>query len=423
MSIHHSKGLEFPVCIICGISKQFNRNDEREKLIISDDMGVAFKLRDLDSLTSSDSGTGMVSYDTPFRNALKEAESGHLLAEQKRVFYVGITRAKDRLILMLKKPDEPELAEYYTKSISYSLSYIERANGFYDWIYGTVCAYDKASVLYENTGICRERLFTDEKNCFTVTKANTDFSYSSKKKEVAVSDRSIDMIADEIKQRLEYKYPYRALSAIRSKISITDIKNGKFLIDDSVFDAKNVSLEKPMFLSSVGYTSAEAGTAMHCFMQYADFLRCENDILAEARRLVESGYITGEQMDMLDIAKLESFFKSDLYSEIRNAKRVFRESAFTLNLPVCELYESDDKAFDGETLLVQGKIDCYFEDINGGYRIIDFKTDKVTDASILADRYMLQLLYYKKAVKEITLSDNVSAVIYSFHTGETVEIK
>lgn len=424
MSIHHSKGLEFPVCIICGISKQFNKSDEREKLIISDDMGIAFKLRDLESFSSSDSASTMVSYDTPFRCALKAIESRHLLEEQKRVLYVAMTRARDRLVLMLKKAEERKLFDYYTNSLSENKAYIRRATGFFDWIYSVICGYEKAEKLFSDADCDRVEILTDSDNCFEITFADTQSAFrSSADSDSTCDEDKVSELCEQIQSRLSYKYPYRPLCKVRSKISVTDIKNGKLSYDESVFDPEKADLDIPQFLKTPSYTAADAGTAMHAFMQYADFPNCEKNIADEAKRLVEAGYITGEQFEMLNYKKLSEFFESSLYAELKAAKRVWREAAFTLNLPVSELYEAQDAVFDGEMTLVQGKIDCFYQKTSGEFVVVDFKTDRVTAVTELVDRYSLQLYYYKKAVCEMTGTDDVSAFIYSFHTGECLRVE
>ena len=167
---------------------------------------------------------------------------------------------------------------------------------------------------------------------------------------------------------------------------------------------------------------ALAGTAMHEFMQYADYTNCEVSVENEAKRLLECGYITGEQYALLDYEKLNSFFKHTIYLEIKNSTQMYREAPFTLNLKVNELYDITEHELCDETMLVQGKIDCFFRNAAGEYVVLDFKTDKVKNMEELVSRYSLQLEYYKRAVCEMTENENVHMAIYSFYLNEVIYV-
>lgn len=423
MSIHHSKGLEFPVCILCGVSKQFNKSDERERLVMSDDMGLGFKLRDLPSIKSSESHTSMVTYDTPFRAAVRAREGQALLEEQKRVLYVAMTRAMDKLCIMLKKPENEKLSKYYRASLKSSSGVHDSAFGFYDWIFETICAYNASSPLFEEFSFERSKVIDDDKNSFCVKiQKLSDASFSPlSEKEHKNSEQVVNEYVDAIKNRISFEYPFPRLTKIPSKISVSDINKDIINEEEPVFDPQKADIRTPGFLSSDTSSPAEKGTAMHLFMQFADFSVAETNPLQDAKRLLSMGYIDATQFSLLDYDKLSCFFESDIYSQIKKAQKVYRESSFTLNVPVSDLY-GEDADFVGETLLLQGIIDCFFVDADGAYTVVDFKTDMVSDLSVLKDRYSGQLECYKKAVKEMTGTENVRAVMYSFNLGKTVEI-
>lgn len=418
MSIHRSKGLEFPVCILCGLSNNFNRADEQQRLIVSDENGIGFKLRDIHGIKSCDSATGVVSYDTPFRAAVKAGEVSQLTEEQKRVLYVGMTRAKDMLIMMLKKPDESALMTYYENSLKGANKI--RANGFYDWIYTCICGYSASKALLENTDCDINTLAYDESNCFEVVLTTPESMYKNTGNGESLCNDTNDTeeLAARISAKLSYKYPYNNITNIPTKISVSDLKKSEITQWDS--DEIKELLEVPGFLKKPRYSAAEKGTAMHMFMQFANYGNCESSVEKEARRLLESGYLSGEQFACLDYSKLNSFFKSDIYDEIKNACNVYREKAFTLSTDISQVY--GNLPHGNETMLVQGKIDCFFESADGTYTVIDFKSDKVNSPSELSERYGLQLEYYKKAVSEMTGCSNVKTMIYSFELAECFEI-
>lgn len=422
MSVHHSKGLEFPVCFLCGLSSVFNKSDEQSSCIISDNLGVAFKLSDLPSVRSTESATSSVKFDTPFRGALRHSELKLALEEQKRLLYVAMTRAKDRLIIMLEKADKKALVSYYEKGKG-GKNYISRANSFADWIYPVISLYDRMGEQFDEIEFERSDIKEDTNNCFTVTNVLSKAFYQNQKTEMNDNGNDISVLSEEIKKRVLFDYPYRELSKMLSKISVSDIKNGKLKAGCDIDPSTN-DLLTPAFLEDKTQKPEEVGTAMHTFMQYADYRNCERDCYSEARRLLENGYITGEQFEMLDFDKLSAFFKSNIYAEISNAKLVKRETAFTINIPICEMYEvTENSAFENETMLIQGKIDCFFEDKDGKFCIIDFKTDKVKDIQTLTERYALQLHYYKRAVKEMTGSADIRLVIYSFAHSDHIELE
>ncbi len=422
MSIHHSKGLEFPVCILCGLSSRFSKKDEQGVCVFSDNAGIGFKLSDLDTISSSDSSTSMVKYDTPFRGAIRSLESRNMIEEQKRLLYVAMTRAKDRLVMLLKKCKNADLVSYYENGIGENSWYINSATGFYDMLYPCLCKYDKMEEMFKDIEFVRKTVLQDITNCFCVKKITVRDLYKSEK-DSAVSEKSdyFENTAEKIRSRLNFAYPYIQLAEIRSKISVSDIKNGKLSRFEENLRDEN-KLQCPAFLITKEQDSAAVGTAVHAFMQFADYGSCEKSVEEEARRLLEQGYISGEQYSMLDLKMIAGFFKSEIYTEIKQAKNVMREYSFTLRLPLQEVYLDIDKEIPGEFMLVQGKIDCFFVDEKGKYTVVDFKTDRVKNIFELEERYSMQLDYYRRAVCEMTESNNVRMVIYSFHKNGSIEL-
>ena len=149
-------------------------------------------------------------------------------------------------------------------------------------------------------------------------------------------------------------------------------------------------------------------------MQFCDFDRVEKDgVAAEARRLAEKKLISAEQLEMIDPEALSAFFGSELYSRMRRSKKLYREKRFSVR---DSLFGAD------EPVLVQGVIDCFYENPDGSYTVVDYKTDRVTDAKTLADRHRVQLACYKRAVESMTGKPVSRTVIYSFALGGEVEL-
>jgi ATP-dependent helicase/nuclease subunit A len=160
---------------------------------------------------------------------------------------------------------------------------------------------------------------------------------------------------------------------------------------------------------------------MHNFMQFCDYENAELDVRAEAKRLAELGFISRAQEELLSPDELEGFFKSELYKKMKRARRIYREQRYNLSQSASKYYESD--AAKGQTLLIQGVIDCFFEDENGDMILVDFKTDRVPregGEQILRERHTPQLLLYAEAV-ELMLTKKLSrAYVYSFALGREI---
>ena len=187
------------------------------------------------------------------------------------------------------------------------------------------------------------------------------------------------------------------------------------------------SLQKkiPDYLSGrTENSAAEKGTAMHMFMQFADYEACEttDGCKDEAKRLFEQGFITENQLELLEFGKLGDFFTSSLYKEVKNSSNVYREQRFNLEV---DAFGSGEKIAVGKDILVQGVIDLFFENADGSYTVVDFKTDRVFGEGAeqtLIDRHKTQLSYYCKAVEEMTGKSVSKAILYSFALSKPVTV-
>ena len=182
---------------------------------------------------------------------------------------------------------------------------------------------------------------------------------------------------------------------------------------------------EPLFLSKTDtVTAADKGTAMHMFMQFANYEKCESGCKAEADRLFDEGFIDRIQRDVLDIETLDSFFASDFYGRIKESNAVYREKRFNILFDAGDYTHSECE--NDEKILVQGVIDLYFENSDGTYTVVDFKTDRVRKEDgeeVLRQRHSKQLEYYCRAVSEITGKPVGSAYIFSFALMKEIEVQ
>lgn len=426
MSIHHSKGLEFPVCIVTDLSHGFNRTDERAKMILSDNDGIAFKLRDIDGISSADSKSGIVSYTTPFRTVIAAEEGKAMLEEEKRVLYVAMTRAKEYLILVGKKPKDS-----VTAKIAAGRFAPNNATCFSEWILYALETAPEAAELFSRFDEWDERVKSAADSSIRVSLITpTDIRAKERlfdtKPQVVQDQDALVSYKKALREKLERTYPHTLRMNTLSKLSVSELSDGKLSIDEAETPTKRPSPEdfsEPCFLHGQAEpTASERGTALHIFMQYASFAACEVSVENEAKRLLSQGYITGEQFSMLDYALLTAFFESELYSRMKHAKILRREVPFTLSVPFSEVYDTDEADDAGESVLVQGRIDCFFGDDIGGYTLVDFKSDRVKDTQVLCERYKNQLKYYRRALQEMTECDTIQVCIYSFGHKTAVEL-
>lgn len=421
MSIHASKGLEFPVCILADLAKGFNRNDSREKQILNDTAGIGFKLKDLPGMRSANGNSGTVIYTTPFRDAVAAEEEKCAIEEEKRILYVAMTRAKELLIMTAKMPKE-SVAE----SLAADSFMPEDAACFRDWILYSLRKSETLSPLlssYTTPYAAWNPTEAPDGSVVVSAAKPSDAESVRTEKSVSCDEKRVAQYENRIRERINRSYRFADKAEMLAKISVSELKNGKLKLDERPEAEKEFAV--PDFLCGTDETEdpTERGTAIHLFMQHADFQNCEKSVEAEAKRLLTEEFLNGEQFSMLDYAALRAFFESELYEKIKKASVVYREKAFTLLLPLDTVYDMPSAAVSEEdTVLVQGKIDCFFRNQDGSYTITDFKTDRIRNAGVLTERYKRQLYFYRRAVKSMTEAETVRVCLYSFFTGECTEI-
>lgn len=425
MTIHQSKGLEFPVCFICGTGKKFNDGDLRRNVVIERSLGISLKLAD---------STGFARYDTPIRQAIVKRLADSQLEEEMRVLYVAMTRARERLYMTALTPDPTELTASAADDAERLSRYAIMKNGGYmRWIL---------------TALEHRKLTSDEPLPVTVeivdsasTPCETDVCDI---KEESVTIPPTDEMTALVRERFDFVYPHTAAAKLPAKLSVSKLV--PTLLDEDSAELEmpaepfDFEAKRPLFLDdkeAPAALGAERGTATHLFMQFCDFSRFKvfcDDIAAniedEAARLAERRYLTKRAASLINVRQLAAFFSGNTFAEICAARQIWREHRFNVRLPASE-FTSDPELkaeLNGETVLVQGVIDCFYENPDGTLTLIDYKTDRIpaelsrTEAErMLLDRHRLQLLYYKAALEKISAKPVSRVAIYSFGLGDTVE--
>jgi ATP-dependent helicase/nuclease subunit A len=218
-------------------------------------------------------------------------------------------------------------------------------------------------------------------------------------------------IVKQIEEKLNYNYQQKELECLSSKLTASSL-------DSTENSFEYLTSSKPAFMNKKGLTPAQRGTAMHTFMQFCDYENSKNNLEAEIERLLSMGFVSKEQADVLDRTKLADFFNSDFALRMFKSEKIYREIKLSSFVDTVDIYgiESD------ESVLVQGIADCVFEE-NGELVLVDYKTDRVSSAEELLERYKKQIMFYKSAVSKALNKPVKDAVLYSFYLDKVCYYK
>ena len=407
ISIHRSKGLEFPFVFIAGMGGRFNRESISGNLLIHSDMGVGFRRRDTDTL---------VQWNTLPRLAVSHSITKSELAEELRVLYVAMTRAREKLMMVMTLKS----LENKLNSLSALISDEEQlppyavleAGGVYDWILAAALRHPSGGQLRSLAGDEYMPVLPAEYEwTVDILPAPGPEEYKPQEDEQPQPDTAFAKI---IEQRISYTYPYAEISALPAKLAASDIASGRVL-------RENIAKSRPAFLSEGGLTPAERGTALHTFMQFADYDAAAKDVKAEISRLVSKGYLTAEQGRAVPVEKVERFFAGSLYQRLKKADRLLREVRFTIEVPAKTLFDTGlSPDSEDEFVVVQGIADCVIVE-NGSLTVVDYKTDYVKTGEELIERYREQLGFYATALEQTLGMPVHECLFYSFSLNTAVD--
>ncbi len=408
MSIHKSKGLEFPIVFLANSSKQFNMMDLKDSIMLDQDLGIGPKYIDY---------IRKIEFNTMAKEAIKIKSRKEIISEEMRVLYVALTRAKEKLIITGTSKDlekdlskKEEIIQMCSKE-KIDKYIVEKYISYLDWI-ELVYLKNKQEMegyfeLYKHT---KKELLEENKE----QSKNVDY-----KKQLEESIKNSKELDSKTKQKLTWKYPNEKLTKIESKTSVTGIKQLKKL------DKQNyeIELQRPKFLNEIEQVSnAKRGTLMHLCMQRLDSTQEYNmqEIEDLIQKLVANKIITTLEAQSINKSKILNFCKSTIWKELKTAKQIEKEKPFYINIPICEIYEINTQ----KPILVQGIIDLYYINKDDQLVLVDYKTDYVENKNekILIEKYKTQLELYKKALEE-ALNRKVDKVyIYSTYLDKEIEI-
>ncbi|MDD3225096.1 MAG: helicase-exonuclease AddAB subunit AddA [Clostridium sp.] len=441
MSIHKSKGLEFPVVILAGCGKNFNLMDMKKSVLFHKELGIGPDFVDVER---------RISYPTIFKVAIKKKIKIETLSEEMRILYVALTRAKEKLIITGTVSDVAGKCKNWTQSSSSNDAKVQESavlgsNNYMDWLCLPLSKHVSGAKIREEAGIDIENLnFSDESKWDINIHKKEEFLLEEQAgkdedaEKITEDNQKVvdDMIREieenppitkyynEIERRLSYEYPYKNFKSFPSSISVTELKrqlNEEEEYSNNIFE---YSLKKrPSFMEEKkALTPAEKGTAMHSVMQKLD-LKLTTDsesIKKQMDKMIFREIITENQAKAIDINKITTFFNSDLGKRMLNSNSIKREMPFIVRIRASDVY----KDADDEYIMLQGAIDCYFEE-NDEIVLVDYKTDYVSENNIeeISRKYEKQLKYYSMALNKITGKKVKEKYLYLFYNGEIVRFK
>lgn len=476
ITIHHSKGLQYPVCFIAGTGSMFNNDDTKPQLLADEHLGCATRLCNAGPFSRA---------NTFFRQAIELEIKRQNREEEMRVLYVAMTRAKERLYVtgvsrgdaqkMLSRAElhaEPE-ASFFATSASSLLEWILTALAHH----GDYSSFAKLSIIREDELDLREwneyirndlddeeevEYFEDEDPSLQL------YLYRQKEDVTAFSEKAAEdgittaldaaIFRKTVLGRFDYVYPHRHLTNLPAKLSVSklspevlDVFDADAATEKDVEqpqenqeaekEAKERAMERllhtfdrtPCF-EKKKISAAQRGTATHEFLQFCDFKKAKADLRAELDRLITAGFLPKEYKAAIRINELERFFKSAFFASLEAAKELRRETRFHIFLPADRFTQKEALArkLQDEKIAVQGVIDLFFVDSDGKLILCDYKTDRLTDeelrdpaaaAAKLREHHGEQLSYYAQALFEICGRRPDKILIYSLPLGEAVEIE
>ena len=420
MSIHKSKGLEFPVVILSDLARRFSNMDFQSSVLVHPQLGLGPVCVD---------ARRHIQYPTIARQALERTLRREAKAEELRVLYVAMTRAKEKLVMVHTQANAGgRVADLMALSDCPVLpEAVDSGKCMGDWIMLPLLQRSEAGALRAFAGQNSEGRFFAEETPWTVcVHDGLQFAALAQQSDAAEEERAPqreDLPADFA--ALSYRYPYAEQTAFPAKLTATQLKGRA--IDEEISENTTLpprlrNLCKPKFLAGkTALTGAERGTALHLVMQDLDFF-CEpneQSVRAQIEAMRAQRKLTDEQANAVDVHAIVRFLRSDLAARIRKSKQVEREYRFSLLRPVRDFSSLDAD----DSVLLQGVVDCFFEE-DGELVVVDFKTDHVSCAQLdeRAEHYRPQLEAYSMALTRVMGKKVKEKVLYFFSAGEEVRL-
>lgn len=414
MSIHKSKGLEFPIVILADLNKQFNQMDLQTPVLVHPKLGLGPMYIDLER---------HIRYPTIARDAIAARMSREMRAEEMRVLYVGMTRAKEKLIMVASMQSAAKkLADLTAVSaLPVPAETVDGAKSMAEWILLPLLqrreALELRSVANMDEGIYALTEDTTWRVAFHDGMHYSRAGIYEEQGEVGVNrtELTFDRTA------LDFVYPHSTACLTPTKLTATQLKGrikDEEIAENTSCPYYRCSFEAPAFVAGeVPLTADQRGTATHLVMQY---LPLDGNVAETIRQLLEKHLLTEAQARSVDRRSIERFLASPLANELRAAENIEREYRFSLLVDAKDYYDS---VADDDQVLLQGVVDLFAE-TEQGVLVVDFKTDYVTQENLedKISNYRPQIEAYSMALEQILERKVIRKVLYFLRTGQAIEI-
>nr|WP_201261883.1 helicase-exonuclease AddAB subunit AddA [Metasolibacillus fluoroglycofenilyticus] len=427
MTIHSSKGLEFPVVFVAGMAKPFNQQDFKGSYLFDQDFGLAVKAINTEERTMFTS--------LPYL-AMKEKKIAKLKAEEMRILYVAMTRAKEHLILLgtvknwQRKLDKWEALQNLAPKTLLPNYLRASANSFLDWVAPALVSHpDFLTRTVQDEVFGGSEVTGQKASLWSVKVLSATLLKGTEEQEsfvqMLVDDEVDEQLVEVLTERFTATYPHRQATVKKSKTSVSEIKRFEALQqeEDIVYNPQAMQqasiAKRPSFIQAKALSAAEMGTVVHSIMQHVPqqgfvSLDAANEFVAS---LVERELLTKDEAALINMEKVLAFFNSPVGTRFKNAKKLLREVPFTIS-------RTDH---EGDSQIVQGVIDCLFEE-DGQWILLDYKTDKIRPpfnvepalTEEMAKRYQIQLQIYSEAIEMVNKVKVKEKILYLYDIGEAI---
>ena len=412
MSIHKSKGLEFPIVFVAGMGKKFNTQDTKGSVLLHPDWGAGVDLIDLKRRTKT---------PTFLKKMIREETALENLAEEMRILYVALTRAKEKLIMT----GAAKITEDGAVSDISGVFRAEGAKCYLDWVLPCILSDETGKVKQESP--VEVSVFRAE----DLTPQQEEVQAEVMSEDVLRNWDDSQVYEPELRERLDaqidYVYPFEAEGKMKLKFTVSELKKWASLAEEAgeeMYEEPVVVPLIPEFLKEEEIlTGAPRGSAYHKLLELLDFTvdyDVEN-LIAAVQQLRQEGRLTDEMAECIrpkDILRFLGCRSGKRMADAARNGKLYKEQPFVLSVDASEIYPED---CSGEKILVQGIIDVYFEEPDG-LVVLDYKTDKVRTGNELKEKYHAQLDYYAQALEQLTEKPVKEKIIYSFTLGEEIEV-
>jgi len=415
MSIHKSKGLEFPVVFLCGLGREFNRESLRAQVLCDQELGLGLSVAD---------PVNRVRYPAISKRAIVAKAMAQSLSEEMRVLYVAMTRARDRLVMTYASRNlQKDLQEMALRmDFDGGKLLIRDAVCPGEWVMLSALRRMEAGQLHQ-LGDRPAQLRTAAHPWKICVAEAPETQAGIPGAHVQRAQLSEDII-EALKQGLTFTYPHCAAVAAPSKQTATQQK-GRQKDQEAAEDTQEQKMvsrswRTPSFRGGEDWGKAY-GSAVHAVMQYIDYGSCADatQVRSQVERMAENRLITGEQAELVNCDDIAAFFETDYGIKLQNGTPCIREFKFS----ILDEGRNYGDGLEGEQVLLQGVVDCALLE-EDGITVLDFKTDHVTEETLplLTERYRGQLRIYADALERIYKKKVKNACLYFFRLKRFAQV-